>query len=32
MGMFDFTAGGNNAVVYLDPATGNQLSAPPAAK
>jgi phospholipase C len=32
MGMFDFTAGGNNAVVYLDPATGNQLSSPPAAK
>ncbi len=32
MGMFDFTAGGNNAVVYLDPATGNQLSAPPAAR
>jgi phospholipase C len=32
MGMFDFTAGGQNAVVYLDPATGKQLSAPPVAK
>jgi phospholipase C len=29
MAMFDFTAGGKNAPLYLDPATGNRLSAPP---
>jgi hypothetical protein len=29
MDMFDFTAGGNNAPVYLDPTTGTSLSAPP---
>ena len=29
--MFDFAAAGNNAPLYLDPATGNVLTAPPAA-
>jgi phospholipase C len=29
MDMFDFTAGGNNAPVYLDLTTGTSLSAPP---
>jgi len=31
MGMFDFTAGGKTAALYLDPATGSPVSAPPAA-
>jgi phospholipase C len=30
--MFDFTAGGHNPALYLDPETGNPLSAPPPAK
>jgi phospholipase C len=32
MGMLDFAAGGKNAPLYLDPATGNRLTAPPAAR
>jgi phospholipase C len=32
MGMFDFTAGGKNVALYLDPATGSRLDAPPAAQ
>lgn len=28
--LFDFTSGGNNAVLYLDPTTGTPLLAPPA--
>jgi phospholipase C len=31
-GMFDFTGGGNNPPLYLDPATGDKLSAAPAMK
>ncbi len=31
MDMFDFTAGGKTASLYLDPATGSALAAPPAA-
>jgi len=30
--MFDFTAGGKNAPLYLDPETGSQVTAPPAAR
>jgi phospholipase C len=30
-GMFDFAAGGHNPAVFLDPATGGKLAAPPAA-
>jgi phospholipase C len=30
MDMFDVAAGGKNAPLYLDPSTGNRLSAPPA--
>jgi phospholipase C len=29
-GMFDFAAGGRNPLLYLDPATGTKLAAPPA--
>ncbi len=32
MGMFDFTADRKNAALYLDPATGTRLDAPPAAQ
>ncbi len=32
IGMFDFTGSGNNPPLYLDPATGNQVSAPPTAR
>ena len=31
MDMFDFAAGGKAAALYLDPATGSALAAPPAA-